>query len=61
MGENEPFAVCYWDTEKKRTFSLRSTDKGVDVVAVKFGGGGHKHAAGFSVPFTDLTLLADGF
>jgi oligoribonuclease NrnB/cAMP/cGMP phosphodiesterase (DHH superfamily) len=63
MGENEPFAACYWDTEQKRTFSLRSADEGIDVaeIAVKFGGGGHKHAAGFSVPFADLALLADGF
>lgn len=63
MGKNEPFAACYWDIEKKRIFSLRSEEKGIDVaeIAVQFGGGGHKHAAGFSVPFADLALLADGF
>lgn len=46
------FAACYWDTPTGRTFSLRSTDWGMDVsvVAAHYGGGGHKHAAGFSVP-----------
>ena len=48
------FAACYWDTADSRVFSLRSTDNGMDVsaIAVKYGGGGHKHAAGFSVPRT---------
>lgn len=49
-----PFAACYWDTAKERVFSLRSIDKlgGVNVskVAVEYGGGGHKNAAGFSMP-----------
>lgn len=46
------FAACYWDTPTGRTFSLRSTDWGMDVslIAAHYGGGGHKHAAGFSVP-----------
>ena len=45
------FAACYWDTPTGRTFSLRSTEWGTDVslVAAQYGGGGHKHAAGFSV------------
>jgi len=32
-------------------FSLRSQEGGIDVseIAIKFGGGGHKHAAGFKV------------
>lgn len=47
-----PFAACYWDTADTRIFSLRSTDNGADVseIAVAYGGGGHKHAAGFAVP-----------
>lgn len=51
MAVGEPFAVCYWDTPETRVFSLRSTEEGIDVseIAKKFGGGGHKHAAGFSV------------
>lgn len=48
----ELFAACYWDTSTHRVFSLRSTTNGMDVsvIATKFGGGGHKNAAGFSVP-----------
>lgn len=50
-GVDEPFVACYWDTEKGRTYSLRSHENGLDVseIAIQFGGGGHKHAAGFSV------------
>jgi len=51
MAEHAPFAACYWDTQKNRVFSLRSAPDGMDVarIAEKYGGGGHKHAAGFSV------------
>lgn len=50
------FAACYWDTPKGRVFSLRSTETGPDVseIAKQYGGGGHKHAAGFTVPFDQL-------
>ncbi len=53
MAEGEPFAACYTDTAQHRQFSLRSTDAGLDVseVAKLYGGGGHRNAAGFSVPF----------
>ena len=46
--------VCYWDTPVGRVFSLRSTDDGPDVseIAKQYGGGGHAHAAGFTVPFS---------
>lgn len=46
------FSACYWDTPTHRVFSLRSTENGMDVseIAKEFGGGGHKHAAGFRVP-----------
>lgn len=49
---NPPFAATYHDTLDKRIFSLRSHDDGDDVSAVakKYGGGGHRNAAGFSVP-----------
>lgn len=52
LAQNEPFAALYFDTNDKRVFSLRSTDAGVDVaeVAKQYGGGGHRNAAGFSVP-----------
>jgi oligoribonuclease NrnB/cAMP/cGMP phosphodiesterase (DHH superfamily) len=51
MAQGEPFAACYWDHPDGRSFSLRSSEQGVDVaeVAVRYGGGGHKHAAGFTV------------
>jgi len=54
-GHHEPFGACYWDTPTGRTFSLRSTDDGQDVqaIAVKFGGGGHVRAAGFTVSFAE--------
>lgn len=51
MAQGEPFAACYWDTPSGRVFSLRSSNEGLDVsvIAAKFGGGGHKNAAGFTV------------
>jgi oligoribonuclease NrnB/cAMP/cGMP phosphodiesterase (DHH superfamily) len=51
MGVGEPFAACYWDSPTGRTYSLRSAPDGLDVseIAKQFGGGGHKHAAGFTI------------
>jgi len=51
MSVGEPFAACYWDHPDGRSFSLRSREEGIDVaeVAKKYGGGGHKNAAGFTV------------
>lgn len=45
------FGACYWDTPTHRIFSLRSYPEGLDVseIAKGYGGGGHKHAAGFKV------------
>lgn len=62
MCADEPFAAIYWDTPKGRSFSLRSTDAGEDVSAIArhFGGGGHRNAAGFSVPYGhELTLYVE--
>jgi len=52
MCKGEPFAACYLDTSDGRTFSLRSTDAGMDVSAIakNYGGGGHRNAAGFKMP-----------
>lgn len=48
----EPFGCCYWIDGADVVFSLRSNDtKEVDVseIAKKYGGGGHRNAAGFKV------------
>lgn len=48
-----PFAACYFDRSDARVFSLRSLCKGgLDVaeIASKYGGGGHRNAAGFQMP-----------
>lgn len=60
MCAGEPFAACYWDTPDGRSFSLRSTDEGEDVSAVakQYGGGGHRNASGFKVPFGHPLTLA---
>jgi len=60
MGVGEPFAACYMDTPEGRVYSLRSSEVGgVDVgeVAKLFGGGGHKHAAGFRIPYNQIQEL----
>lgn len=56
MAEGNPFAACYWDTPEGRVFSLRSTEDGLDVSAIakSYGGGGHRNASGFRVPYDDL-------
>ncbi len=53
MAQGEKFAACYQDTADHRYFSLRSSDEGMDVseIAKHYGGGGHRNAAGFKVPF----------
>ena len=60
MAQGEAFAACYWDTDEHRVFSLRSAEDGVDVadIASDYGGGGHKHAAGFKVPRTHALAMA---
>lgn len=56
LCRGEPFSASYFETsDGHRSFSLRSDNSdpnAVDVseVAGQFGGGGHKHAAGFRVP-----------
>lgn len=49
-----PFAAMYYDGPTSRMWSLRSRDERVDVsaVATKFGGGGHRNAAGFGAPLS---------
>lgn len=52
MAKGEKFAACYWDTSDGRVFGLRSNEGGLDVseIAVAYGGGGHVHSSGFTVP-----------
>jgi oligoribonuclease NrnB/cAMP/cGMP phosphodiesterase (DHH superfamily) len=47
-----PFCIIWHDRDGRRYYSLRSSASGADVaaIAVAYGGGGHTHAAGFSVP-----------
>ncbi|MCC2642101.1 MAG: uncharacterized protein K0S45_2514 [Nitrospira sp.] len=55
-----PFCLIWHDRDGKRYYSLRSREEGTDVgsIAASFGGGGHTHAAGFSVPLQkDGSLL----
>lgn len=51
LAENKPFAATWYFDGTRYNFSLRSKDNGIDVsdIAKQFGGGGHKHAAGFAV------------
>lgn len=60
MAQGEKFAACYWNTDAGRTFSLRSSDSGIDVseVAKGYGGGGHAKAAGFTVPRSHELAMA---
>jgi oligoribonuclease NrnB/cAMP/cGMP phosphodiesterase (DHH superfamily) len=59
LAETAPFAACYWDTPEGRVFGLRSREDGADVseIAKQYGGGGHKHAAGFKVPYSVAMTL----
>jgi oligoribonuclease NrnB/cAMP/cGMP phosphodiesterase (DHH superfamily) len=52
LAQGEPFASTFYLDGKSAIFSLRSDEDGLDVseVARLYGGGGHKHAAGFKVP-----------
>jgi oligoribonuclease NrnB/cAMP/cGMP phosphodiesterase (DHH superfamily) len=51
LSKDAPFAAVYYFDGKHYKFSLRSGENGADVseIAKRYGGGGHKHAAGFQV------------
>jgi uncharacterized protein len=62
LSPHHPFCLIWHDRDGRRYFSMRSRADGVDVgeIAASFGGGGHTHAAGFSVPLgADGTLPAN--
>ncbi|HKN85714.1 MAG TPA: phosphohydrolase [Nitrospiraceae bacterium] len=52
LSKDHPFCVIWHDRDGRRYYSLRSRDDGADVaaIAMQYGGGGHTHAAGFSIP-----------
>lgn len=53
LAKEGPFGVTFYLDGDYAIFSLRSVEGGQDVseIAKVFGGGGHKHAAGFKVPY----------
>ena len=57
LSAAHPFCLIWHDRNGRRYYSMRSREEGTDVgsIAASFGGGGHTHAAGFSIP-----LHADG-
>ncbi|WP_447974537.1 phosphoesterase [Nitrospira sp. Kam-Ns4a] len=52
LSPGYPFCIIWHDRDHRRYYSLRSQPDGADVgaIAAAYGGGGHRHAAGFSVP-----------
>lgn len=55
LSKDYPFCVIWHQKDRRRYFSLRSAQGGISVaqIAADFGGGGHTHAAGFSIPLED--------
>lgn len=53
LAPDYPFVCTYFDVPDGRVYSLRSSQSGPDVdvaeIAKKFGGGGHRNAAGFKL------------
>jgi oligoribonuclease NrnB/cAMP/cGMP phosphodiesterase (DHH superfamily) len=62
LAQEYPFAAGYQDKGSKRSWSLRSRrDGGEDVakIAERFGGGGHRNAAGFGTQLPESLLCLD--
>lgn len=62
LSPHHPFCLIWHDRDGRRFFSMRSREDGTDVgaIAASFDGGGHTHAAGFSVPLgPDGTIPAN--
>lgn len=61
LSAEHPFCVIWHDRDGRRYYSMRSREDGADVgtIAASFGGGGHTHAAGFSVPLGPDGSLPD--
>ena len=52
LALDHPFCLVWYEREGRRYVSLRSRAGGADVsrIAQAHGGGGHRHAASFSMP-----------
>ena len=61
LCKDKPFAMYYYDTADKRFIGFRSAPDGEDVgaIAKRYGGGGHKHASGFSMPLEMVDTRID--
>lgn len=61
LAREHPYAVSYFDTKDERVFSIRSapsSEHDVSIIAEEYGGGGHKHAAGWRAPrYSSLAQL----
>lgn len=64
LSAGRPFAATYFDDLKRnlRIWSFRSREGGIDVseIARKFGGGGHRQAAGAQQPLDQPITAMDG-
>ena len=63
LAKHQPFAATYSDGPGFRKFSLRSSSPdGLDVAAIAqlYGGGGHRHAAGFRIRLEDVPVMESG-
>jgi oligoribonuclease NrnB/cAMP/cGMP phosphodiesterase (DHH superfamily) len=64
LAKKYPFILIQFEMEDRRIYSLRShAKKGADVgsIARRYGGGGHRNAAGFTVYLDDEGNPRDGF
>lgn len=61
LSADYPFCMIWHDRDGRRYYSMRSREDGADVgaIAASFGGGGHTHAAGFSIPLGQDGSLPD--
>jgi oligoribonuclease NrnB/cAMP/cGMP phosphodiesterase (DHH superfamily) len=61
LSPDYPFCIIWHDRDGRRYYSMRSREDGSDVgaIAASFGGGGHTHAAGFSIPLGPDGSLPD--
>jgi uncharacterized protein len=61
ISKDHPFGIVFFENleNSKTVYSLRSSKEGLNVseIAECFGGGGHKHAAGFILPTNETILI----